>query len=50
MTFDNAPWMVTMKKDKHYFSKVEFRKGSAEELGWLKTVHEAEQAMIDCEA
>jgi hypothetical protein len=51
MTFDNAPWIITMKKNTHYFPTVEFRKGSA---GWHKTVHEAkasgrEDLSIDCE-
>jgi hypothetical protein len=40
-TFDNAPWIVTMKKNVHYFPTIEFRKGSE---GWRKTVHEAKQA------
>ena len=41
MTFNNAPWLITMKKDRHYFPTTEIRKESA---GWYKTVHEANQA------
>jgi len=43
MTFDNVPWVATMKKNEHYFPTIEFVKDAAEELGWKKIVHEAEE-------
>jgi hypothetical protein len=43
MTFDNVPWVATMKKNEHYFPTIEFVKDPAEELGWRKIVHEADE-------
>lgn len=45
MTFDNVPWVATMKKCEHYFPTVEFIKDPAEEtgLGWRKVVHEMDK-------
>lgn len=44
ITFDNVPWMVTMKKNDHYFPTIEFTKDPNAEngLGWAKTVHEVD--------
>jgi hypothetical protein len=42
MTFDNVPWVATMKKNEHYFPTMEFVQDSGEELGWRKVVHEAD--------
>ena len=33
-TFDNVPWVATMKKDEHYFPTVEYRKDPTEPNGW----------------
>ena len=30
VTFDNVPWVATMKKNEHYFPTVEFHKESGE--------------------
>jgi hypothetical protein len=43
MTFDNVPWVATMKKNEHYFPTMEFLKDSSEALGWKKILHEAEK-------
>ena len=43
MTFDNVPWVATMKKNEHYFPTMEFIKDSTEELGWKKVIREAEK-------
>lgn len=43
MTFDNIPWVATMKKNEHYFPTMEFAKDESEPLGWKKIVHEAEK-------
>ena len=40
MTFDNIPWVATMKKNEHYFPTIEFIKDRSEELGWKRVVHE----------
>lgn len=41
MTFDNVPWVATMKKNEHYFPTVEMIKDPTEELGWRTVVREA---------
>ena len=33
-TFDNVPWVATMKKDEHYFPTVEYSKDPTEPNGW----------------
>jgi pro-apoptotic serine protease NMA111 len=42
MTFDNVPWVATMKKCEHYFPTLEFVKDPAEAIGWRRVVHEAD--------
>jgi hypothetical protein len=42
MTFDNVPWVATMKKNEHYFPTIEFIKDDTEELGWKKIIREAD--------
>ncbi|KAF2031894.1 Pro-apoptotic serine protease NMA111 [Setomelanomma holmii] len=42
MTFDNVPWVATMKKNEHYFPTIEYLKASEEPLGWKKIIHECE--------
>ncbi|KAL5371593.1 hypothetical protein DPSP01_014151 [Paraphaeosphaeria sporulosa] len=42
VTFDNVPWVATMKKNEHYFPTIEYLKDSEEELGWKKIIHEAD--------
>ncbi|RMJ26944.1 hypothetical protein PHISP_02193 [Aspergillus sp. HF37] len=34
VTFDNVPWVVTMKKNDHYFPMSEYIKDPARPLGW----------------
>lgn len=43
MTFDNVPWVATMKKNEHYFPTIEFVKDEAEELRWKRIVHECDE-------
>ncbi len=33
-TFDNVPWVATMKKNEHYFPTVEYVKDSSQPNGW----------------
>jgi hypothetical protein len=47
MTFDNVPWVATMKKNEHYFPTMEFLKDGAEALGWKKILHEHEKGGSD---
>jgi hypothetical protein len=47
MTFDNVPWVATMKKCEHYFPTIEFIKDSTETIGWRRIVHEAEKGGND---
>jgi len=47
MTFDNVPWVATMKKCEHYFPTVEYIKDPTERIGWKKVVHEAEKGGED---
>ncbi|USW56477.1 Putative PDZ domain, peptidase S1C, peptidase S1, PA clan, PDZ superfamily, PDZ domain 6 [Septoria linicola] len=40
MTFDNVPWVATMKKNEHYFPTMEFVKDSSEREGWKRVMYE----------
>lgn len=46
MTFDNVPWVATMKKNEHYFPTIEYSKDVTEPLGWKKFVHECEEGGV----
>jgi hypothetical protein len=43
MTFDNVPWVATMKKNEHYFPTIEYVKDASESLGWKKIIHECDK-------
>jgi hypothetical protein len=43
MTFDNVPWVATMKKNEHYFPTIEYVRDATEPLGWRKIIHECEE-------
>ncbi|KAI7113753.1 Pro-apoptotic serine [Hortaea werneckii] len=40
MTFDNVPWVATMKKNEHYFPTVEFVKDGSVREGWKRRMYE----------
>ncbi|KAK5743534.1 hypothetical protein LTR17_002709 [Elasticomyces elasticus] len=40
MTFDNVPWVATMKKNEHYFPTMEFIKDGGEREGWRRVMYE----------
>lgn len=40
MTFDNVPWVITMKKNDHYFPMVELIRDASESSGWRKVSYE----------
>ena len=39
-TFDSVPWVVTMKKNEHYFPTMEFIKDPEEPCGWKRQTYE----------
>ena len=41
VTFDNVPWVATMKKNEHYFPSMEFIKDMKEPGRWRKITYEA---------
>jgi S1-C subfamily serine protease len=45
MTFDNVPWVVTMKKNDHYFPATHWIKDPAEESGWKRITYEHGEAI-----
>lgn len=40
VTFDNVPWVATMKKNEHYFPTMEFVKDATEPCGWKRLSYE----------
>ncbi|KAF2203059.1 Pro-apoptotic serine protease NMA111 [Delitschia confertaspora ATCC 74209] len=46
MTFDNVPWVATMKKNEHYFPTIEYVKDPSEALGWKKLIHECDEGGV----
>ena len=40
MTFDNIPFVITIKKNEHYFPTMEFVKDESESCGWKRLTHE----------
>ncbi|OOQ87263.1 Pro-apoptotic serine protease nma111 [Penicillium brasilianum] len=40
VTFDNVPWVVTMKKNDHYFPMSEYIKDPSVEAGWRTISHD----------
>ncbi|CEN59265.1 Putative Nuclear serine protease HtrA2/Nma111 [Aspergillus calidoustus] len=40
VTFDNVPWVVTMKKNDHYFPMSEYVKDDSKPLGWDSISHD----------
>jgi hypothetical protein len=40
MTFDNVPWVITMKKNDHYFPMTDWTKDPSEKSGWRRTTYE----------
>ncbi|KAG6003672.1 hypothetical protein E4U54_000643 [Claviceps lovelessii] len=40
VTFDSVPWVITMKKNDHYFPTMEWIKDSTEACGWRRVTYE----------
>ncbi|KAI1423308.1 Pro-apoptotic serine protease NMA111 [Xylaria sp. FL1777] len=49
MTFDNVPWVVTMKKNEHYFPTMEWIKDGSEPSGWRRIAYESSGKAIQGE-
>ena len=49
VTFDSVPWMVTMKKNEHYFATVEMIKDPSEECGWRRVTYEGGGKVVEGE-
>lgn len=45
MTFDNVPWVITMKKNDHYFPTTEWIKDPKEKDGWRRVTYEQGKAV-----
>ena len=45
MTFDNVPWVITMKKNDHYFPTMEWIKDPSESSGWRRVTYEQGKAI-----
>ncbi|KAI1760861.1 Pro-apoptotic serine protease NMA111 [Hypoxylon sp. FL1150] len=41
MTFDDQPWVITMKKNEHYFPTMEWIKDNSELCGWKRVTYES---------
>jgi len=50
ITFDNVPWVATMKKNEHYFPTMEFVKDLREECHWRRVTYENGSAHEGVEA
>ncbi|KAI0014410.1 Pro-apoptotic serine protease NMA111 [Xylariaceae sp. FL0662B] len=45
ITFDNQPWVITMKKNEHYFPTMEWIKDGSEPCGWKRITYESGKAV-----
>lgn len=45
MTFDDVPWVVTMKKNDHYFPTTEWIKDPSAQDGWRRITYEHGKAI-----
>lgn len=43
ITFDNIPWVATIKKNEHYFPTLEYIKDPSSPLGWKKIIHGSDE-------
>ena len=46
VTFDNVPWVITMKKNEHYFPTTEWTKDPSEPCGWRRTTYEDDGRIV----
>jgi hypothetical protein len=45
MTFDNVAWVVTIKRNDHYFPTTDWIKDPSESCGWRRVTYEAGKAI-----
>ncbi|KOS17544.1 Pro-apoptotic serine protease NMA111 [Escovopsis weberi] len=43
VTFDSVPWVITMKKNNHYFPTIEWIKDSTQPCGWRRVTYEGDE-------
>uniref|UniRef100_L2GG11 Pro-apoptotic serine protease NMA111 n=2 Tax=Colletotrichum fructicola (strain Nara gc5) TaxID=1213859 RepID=L2GG11_COLFN len=43
VTFDSVPWVITMKKNEHYFPTMEWIKDPSEPCGWKRKTYEGDE-------
>ncbi|KAH7030809.1 trypsin-like cysteine/serine peptidase domain-containing protein [Microdochium trichocladiopsis] len=46
VTFDNVPWVITMKKNEHYFPTTEWVKDPSDPCGWRRTTYEDDGSVV----
>jgi len=44
VTFDSVPWVITLKKNDHYFPMVEWIKDPSDACGWKRITYEGGKA------
>ncbi|KAI0132492.1 Pro-apoptotic serine protease NMA111 [Xylariales sp. AK1849] len=49
ITFDNVPWVITMKKNEHYFPTMEWIKDGSEPCGWKRVTYEGNGKPVEGE-
>ncbi|CAJ2513706.1 Uu.00g018250.m01.CDS01 [Anthostomella pinea] len=49
VTFDNVPWVITMKKNEHYFPTMEWIKDGSEPCGWRRVTYESNGKAVEGE-
>lgn len=43
VTFDSVPWVITMKKNDHYFPTMEWIKDDSASCGWRRVTYEGSE-------
>jgi pro-apoptotic serine protease NMA111 len=46
VTFDCVPWVITMKKNEHYFPTMEWIKDPSEPCGWRRNTYEGGKRIV----
>ncbi|KAI1639783.1 Pro-apoptotic serine protease NMA111 [Biscogniauxia mediterranea] len=49
MTFDNVPWVITMKKNEHYFPTMEWIKDGSDPCGWKRVTYKSDGHVVEGE-
>lgn len=49
MTFDMVPWVITMKKNEHYFPTMEWIKNGSDPCGWKRVTYAGDGTPVEGE-